>query len=835
MPNGVADGSGASRRRFFLEDRIPLGSAVPVAADGNPVAGCGSPTGPAVSWAFSGGYLSVLSALADRIRAIHNSSGSTLASSNGSSSDGAAETVAAHLARALDHHRAGRMAEAELAYREAIRLDPDSSAVAYNNLGTLCRARGGTDEALDLYRKAALLIPDYSAPYRNMGLLFESCERYDEALLAFHRAIERDPGAVENLFRAGVVAARLQHDDKALDFFRRTVAIAPSHAEAWFNAAVLLSKARDFSEAEAGYRRALELRPRFVPAATGLAALLMRQRRIAQAEVLLREILTWQADHPPALGYLASICAQGQRLAEAEVLYRKALTLDPKSTDVLFGLAQAVHLQGRQEESVAILEAAGSESDRALRLRYALPLFRLPTAYRDKEHIDRVRASYRSEIAALAAEAAEAPASREKIAEWAGDLYPFNLAYQQANDRDLQEIMGRMTVAAMAERHPGFALPVPMPGRDASGRIRMGVACGFFRIHTVWKLFRGWFRRIDRSRFETFAYQTGRLRDMLTREIDEMFDHVVDVHDLPMDAAAQRIRADGLHLLFYPEIGMDPVSVRLAALRLAPVQCLSFGHPDTTGMKTLDYFVSAALMEPDDADSHYTETLIRLPGIGLCYDSLPLQRTPFDLGAHGIDAEDFLYLCCQNHMKYLPQYDGVLPAIAAAVPRAKFVFLDPGGALQLRRRLGQAFAAAGVPADRHLIFLPKLSQDRFLGLNEASHVFLDSIGWSGGNTTFEALLSGLPVVTLPTGLMRGRVSHALLTAMDMPETIARSLDDYVAIAVRLGRDPVWRAACARKVVERRPRVLGDVSTLRAFEDFVVWAVERAGIAPVNRP
>ena len=68
--------------------------------------------------------------------------------------------------------------------------------------------------------------------------------------------------------------------------------------------------------------------------------------------------------------------------------------------------------------------------------------------------------------------------------------------------------------------------------------------------------------------------------------------------------------------------------VMLAALWLAPIQCASWGHPDTTGLPTIDYFLSGELMEPPDADEHYTERLVRLPNLAIYYEPLELASLP---------------------------------------------------------------------------------------------------------------------------------------------------------------------------------------------------------------
>ena len=86
---------------------------------------------------------------------------------------------------------------------------------------------------------------------------------------------------------------------------------------------------------------------------------------------------------------------------------------------------------------------------------------------------------------------------------------------------------------------------------------------------------------------------------------------------LPSKAAWRQAISDAApHVLLYPEVGMDMIVGWLAAQRLAPVQCVAWGHPETTGMPTIDYFLSSDFMEPPDAATHYTESLVRMPHLG---------------------------------------------------------------------------------------------------------------------------------------------------------------------------------------------------------------------------
>jgi predicted O-linked N-acetylglucosamine transferase (SPINDLY family) len=340
---------------------------------------------------------------------------------------------------------------------------------------------------------------------------------------------------------------------------------------------------------------------------------------------------------------------------------------------------------------------------------------------------------------------------------------------------------------------------------------------------------RGWLTQLDRERFELFCYHTRLIRDAETDLAEQTADSFVQ-GPLPLDRWRALILADAPDVLIYPEIGMDPVTVQLASQRLARVQCTSWGHPETCGLPTIDYYLSSALMEPPDADQHYTETLVRLPNLSVWYEppagpDLTVTRAEFGLRPGAV-----VYWCCQSLFKYLPQDDGVFPRIAAAVGDCQFVFLGYQGGDHVvslfRERLEAAFAAAGARAADHCVFLPRLDAQRFVAVGGLCDVYLDSIGWSGINTTLEAALADLPVVTVPGALLRGRHSMAVLRMMGVTETIAETVDDYVALAVRLGTDAEWRTAVRGRMAAGRERVYRDPECVAALAAFLVGAVAR---------
>jgi protein O-GlcNAc transferase len=289
---------------------------------------------------------------------------------------------------------------------------------------------------------------------------------------------------------------------------------------------------------------------------------------------------------------------------------------------------------------------------------------------------------------------------------------------------------------------------------------------------------------------------------------------------------------DRLHVLIYPEVGMDPATVQLAALRLAPVQCVSWGHPNTSGLSTLDYYLSSDLMEPPDGDEHYSEKLVRLPNLSIYYTPPEIQPAAADRSGFGLREGSLLYFCAQSLFKYLPQYDEVFPRIARQTGACQFVFLEYGKCSQINERflarLKKAFALHGLRAEDYVVLLPQQDPPHYQALNRLTDVFLDSMGWSGCNSTLEAISFARPVVTLPGRLMRGRHSFAILTMMGVQDTVATSVDDYVRIAVRLGKDPGWRDQIAEKINVNASRVYRDTESVRGLERFLEEAVAGRG-------
>ncbi len=725
---------------------------------------------------------------------------------------------------------AGALEEAEACYRRAIAHDP-GDARAYEDLGRALGLRGDKRNAIEHLRAAVGLDPELvsargllgDALYRQ-GLLSEGIAELEAA-----RAMDPNNWALNYRLGAALIASGPQRLDNAMDCFRRVIALVPGHAMAHVELGLAFWRRGDSAPAIALAERAARLDPKLVAAHDALGTMLYDSGRHEEAIASLRAALAL-APNDGTILFRLGVClcrTSGARVQEGLRFLRRSIELQPRQIEAHLQLGEILSYNGYRDQALAGYQRALAlfPDDPALQL--GATMAELPIVCDDEAELNLSRERYTTKLESLArffANRRVAPEGRAdaiRDAEVVGTAQPFFLAYQGRNDRDLQAPYGTMVAGIMAAAYPQWASAPKVAAPKPDEPIRIGIVSGHFIGHSVLKVpIWGWVALLDRRRFRLFGYHTGSYQDGETSRVRRSFDRFAQ-GPLPMERWCETIRADAPHVLIFPEIGMDQMVPKLAGLRLAPIQCVSQGHPVTSGFPTIDYYLGSALMEPEDGDAHYTERLVRLPNLGVAYVPPPVVPSVLRREALGLRADATLFLCCQHLPKYLPQFDRVFAAIARRVDDAQFVFIAAPGRMEVtarfQRRLGRAFAAEGLDMSRHVLMLSPLATADFMGVAALCDVFLDSIGWSGYNSTLECLACALPVVTWPGPLMRGRHSYAIMRMLGVNETIAASLTEYVDIAVRLAKDREWRTVIRQKISANRAAIYADATPVRALE------------------
>jgi CRISPR-associated protein Csy1 len=607
--------------------------------------------------------------------------------------------------------------------------------------------------------------------------------------------------------------------------------------------------AGEIDDAAAAWRRAIAAAPGVQDARHNLGALLLAHDRAADALPLLRSVVAAEPGNALAVldlartevacGHAADATARTQALAanasDSGVLQACAtLLLDAGDIDAAarvlarivataperwpWLLAQARRLRENaapQASHVLLEQLAQAPLPPVAHLcRDLHAALGLPSVYADDAQIDAARAGFATGLAQLIE--AHPPQRMGDLGADADALCwdNFLLAYQGRDDRELQVRFGTWYGALLAAAVP-LAAPAAATARP---RPRIALVSGRWHHCTVGVYFGAWIEALSLRGWQVILVHAGAFRDAWTERLAQSA-HAELTLTGPLADSARRLRELDADIVLYPELGMDSTVFALAALRLARCQVCAWGHPDTTGLPTIDAFVSCADMEPDAAQRHYSERLLLLPGLGTRYPA-PEMPAPGARAELGLPDARPLYFVPQSAFKLHPHNDDVLARIVARDADALLVlFADrqAGATQRLRERLLRRLAALSAQPERHLLLLAQRSREEFLRVTRACDVMVDSVHWSGGNTTLDALHCGLPVVTLPGPLMRGRQSAAMLRALGRDDLVTGSLDALADTAVVIAHDRGRREAFSHDVAQNLPALTQSDAPLAALD------------------
>jgi predicted O-linked N-acetylglucosamine transferase (SPINDLY family) len=732
-------------------------------------------------------------------------------------------SIAELIQTALQHHQAGRLAEAEAAYQDALHADP-RNVDAQHFLGVIAFQRGALERAEKLISQAIAWHHANAPAHNNLGNVLLRLGRARDAVASYRQAIALQPAYLDAHANLCTTLAQLGELEEAAAAYRGALTLTPDAPLLHFYLGNVLSGLGRYPEAVASYRKALALHGDFPEACANLGNALRNLGRLDEAADACERALDFRPGFAAALCNLGVVRKDQGRADAAIDCFRKAIATDPGFARAHLNLGHTLVDAGGLEQALACFDKAAALEPELGEARWARAIAQLPAVYGADEAPARKRAAFARELEEL--DRWFTPARLAQGFDAVGTIQPFFLAYQEENNRELLERYGGLCARIMAEwqRSRGVAAP---SGRRASDLIRVGVVSHQFRHHSVWNaIVKGWFQKLDRKRFALDAFYLGA-------------DHDAETALARRAAASFTEGAGGLRewvevivrrqpdVLIYPEIGMNPLALRLAALRLAPLQAASWGHPETTGLPTIDCYLSAADFEPAQAQANYSERLVALPHLGCYYEMTPSLggRDPVGPLPHGVP----LLVCPGTPQKYAPEHDAVLSAIAGRLGRCKLVFFAPRGDrafAKLRQRLESAFARAGLRLDDHAVFLSWLDPADFQALLKRADLFLDTIGFSGFNTAMQAIESGLPLVTREGRFMRGRLASGILKRMDLQELVAGSDDAYVDLAEKIVRQREYARDLRLRIAATRGALFADEAPIRALEAFLAEAVRR---------
>ena len=585
-------------------------------------------------------------------------------------------------------------------------------------------------------------------------------------------------------------------------------------AAAHFHQGTLLAQSGKFAAAIARLRRAVELEPDLAEAHFNLGS---AYRDLGQLEPALASYRRAAALHPgwaDALLGIGAILREQGRLEEAIDSLSRALATKPDSVEAHQELGNAHTALGNWREALGHFGSALRLQPDHAEAHWAAAMAQIPAIYGTGADPAEHRRAFSAELEAL--ERWCRSGERREAFRAVAVHQPFYLAYQESSNRELLARYGSLCAGLMRgwQDRAGLAVAPAAAGR---GQMRVGIVSAHIHDHSVWKaLVHGWMEGFDQDRFDLHLFHLGTRRDAETHYAQS---RAAGFHEgrRAFDEWARLIHSSRLDVLIYPEIGMDPTTAKLAAMRLAPVQAASWGHPETTGLPTIDYFLSAEDLEPPDAQAHYTEKLVLLPHLGCSVSRAPEHLDPHEFT--GLEGAGPILLCPGTPFKYAPQFDRVLVEIARRVDKCRLVFFT-GNPEALSIKLQHRLTQAGLDFERHAVILPWLPRAQFRALLTRADLYLDTIGFSGFNTAMQAVECGLPIVTREGRFLRGRLASGILKRIGLAELVTPSEEAYIELAAALAGDRERRRSLRSRIEANRSRLFDDPAPVGAMQDFL---------------
>jgi len=686
------------------------------------------------------------------------------------------------LEQAKAHHAAGRLPEAHAAYSQFLAHAPDHAEALYL-LGTLACQTRAWEPAVELLSRATRSDPNNADAWNNLGTALRNLGRNADAVNAYERAVAAAPSTLahENLV---TLLLAMREPQRALEHARRALQLDPARAQAHCYLAMALADLARFAEALPAAQRALQLDPQFPEARCVLSGILRDSGDPTAAEREARAALAINPNAAAPRLLLAQALWKLDRLTEASEQFEHVIQMNPNDPAAHLGLAGVRRAQGRVVDSI-------TSARRSIELDPDNPRTWniLGSALRDEGWLPEAIQAYREAIRITPAYLV----AHDNLC-WALHFDSEHTPEQILQEHQRWSQQHEIPLMPQHVDHPN--------SRDPNRRLRVAYVSAAFSDHAIGRNLLPPILAHDRDRVEVVCYSDVTRPDTFTARFKAAASEWYDVARLSHDALAEKVRADRIDILV-------DLSVHLAGNRLpafarhpAPVQVSHMSYPATTGMRSIRYRITDPHIDPPGAtESFNTEQLVRLPHSFWCYfvdEQLP------DCGDPPVVRNRFVtFGSLNNPSKVSKPCAGLWSRVLHAVKGSKLMLLvyDVSGENEYFTR---TFGEFGIPRER-LIFVRQRPRPKYLELYREIDIVLDTLPYNGHSTSLDALLMGVPIVTLPGITSVSRAGASFLRNIAEPQLIAADSDGFVNIASTLAADLERLRALRKDLRERTVR------------------------------
>jgi protein O-GlcNAc transferase len=668
---------------------------------------------------------------------------------------------------ALQQHRAGNLPQAEQIYRQILTVEP-GHAQAWHFLGVVAQQSGQHDAALDAMQRALALAPGEAVFHCNLGPVYIAQGRLEDALACYDRALQIRPEYTEAHYNRGNVLRSLGRSEEAIASYQRAIQLNPQYADAHSNLGVYLAEQGRLNEAVVCFREAIRLQPNFVQARYNLGNALRELGQLPEAIASYRETVWLDPNYADAYVNLATALRDHGEMGDAIASLHKALQLRPNDAVQHNNLGNVYIERGNLAEGAKCLQES-------LRIKpdYAESYNNLGVAWHLQARIDEAAASYREAL---------------KLKPDYVDAHS-NLVFALNYHPDIDQTRLLAEHRGWAESQAAGISPYASyeNSRDPERTLRVGYVSPDFRRHPVAFFMEPVLHRHDRQVVESFCYAQVASPDAYTERLKAAAGNWLNTCGMTDEQLAEQIRADRIDILV--DLAGHTAKNRLLvfARKPAPVQVSYLGYPNTTGLAAIDYRLTDTVADPVDEPPLYVERLIRMSA-GLCcyrpFDDTPAV-SPLPSRERGYITFGSTHSLAKLNSRVMEWWGRIL----SEMPNARLLVCRNSLTGATKDYFREQFAEHGCDIERvEFRGGVTLGGDKHWPIYSEIDISLDAFPWCGHTTACESLWMGVPIVTLYGDRHAGRMVASVLTSLGMTDWIARTPDDYVALAVRMAHD-----------------------------------------------
>jgi protein O-GlcNAc transferase len=627
-------------------------------------------------------------------------------------------------------NRTNKIPEALYAIKKSVQLNPNDIE-SYKNLSFILQKLGKLNEAEESYKKILILKPDSIEVYNYLGVLQHEQGKFIEAEASYRKMIALKPGFAEVYNNLGNTLNEQGKFIEAEASFRKAIILKPEYFEVYYNMGIMLNVQHKFNEAEESYKKALAIKPDYVEAYNNLGNTLNEQGKFIEAEVSFRKAIALKPDHVVAYNNLGITLDEQGKFIEAEASFRKAIALKPDYTEAYSNLGKILHELGKLEEAI-------ENYDKAIKSK--VDYFK---AYNNKNFCLNYSSSYSPLY-----------------------IYTQHLKFEK--------------------QFGGFKAKSPLSvkiKKKSNERLRIGYVSGDFRAHSVAYFFKPLLQNHNSHVVETFCYYNNNFIDKITNNIMTTCDHWRSIFGITDSEIFKIIRKDKIDILVDLSGHTGKNNLLVFAQKPAPIQVTWLGYPNTTGLSSIDYRFTDIIADPiGEADDLHSEKLLRLPNGFLCFQGNEKVLSKSDPPQTHYDYITFGSF--NNLSKITSEVIDVWSKILNLIPKSHLI-LKCRKLKHNKDYYYELFKNKGIDKDRIQLYEHLPSTGDHLELYNSIDISLDPFPYNGATTTCEALWMGVPVITLLGDRHAGRVGASILTNVGLKDFIARDIDSYINLAVKM--------------------------------------------------